>query len=121
MQVMNILFQRSAAMRCQAGVVRDCALHTFQRSGAGNREFMKVDLELAVAVKAQASHDSQNRRRVSFEALRQIPNAQQNVFFGILLNGTNELLALEMELAYALSKARIVAKPVRCACSHGNS
>src|SRR5205814_2990868 len=53
-QVVNILFQGSASMRRQAGIVWDRTLHTFQRSGAGNRQFMKVGFELAIAVKAQA-------------------------------------------------------------------
>lgn len=105
MQILYILFKRSPGLRNQSILVLNIALHAFKRCRRGNGELVKVGLELAVALESEAPHNAQHSRRIGLQPARQVANAREHIFPRMLVNRTNDLLALVIEMADAIGKA----------------
>lgn len=82
-------------------------LHSVERGGKGEGEFVEMMLKLAIAFEAEAVDDADNGGGIGVETFRESAHAEEDVFTGMLENGANDFLALGAELFDALGQINL--------------
>ena len=84
--------------------VAAAGLHGVQGSGEGEREFVEMALEIAVAGEAEPPNDANNCRRVRLQALGHGAHAKEHVFARVFEDRPDDFLPLDAELVNPLWK-----------------
>ena len=93
MQILDVLRERFLHHRGHAGIAAG-GLHRVHRRGEGDRKFVQVMLELAIAAEAEPADDANDGGGVRLQPLRHRAHAQQNVFARMFQDRTNDFLTL---------------------------
>src|SRR5256885_9696037 len=105
LQVFQVLLERVAYVRRPAPLAA-AGLHGVQGGSVGERELVRMTLELAIAAEAEPADDADDRCGIRLKARGHGAHAEEHEFARVLKDRPDDFLPLDAELVDAFSEMR---------------